>query len=745
MREDATAKRRAIIVGVNASQSPQALPTLKYAEEDARALRDVLTHPETGTFDPADVTLLVGVDANCQNIKRVLRRRARETSETDLLFVYYSGHGLIPSWSRGGEVYLATEDLRIEALEDEPDSGLRMSFLRQDVFDEIRGISLLILDCCFSGEYVSPRSMSVVNSTQREGSHAALLACSSGVSARERDDIRHGEFTHSLLEGLRGAAARFDGEVTLDSLYVWLKQSAGSKPLTDARNWGVHVALTRPRLRLKLPIIPGLPADASGLSQVEVARHHLDAHLPQLHSFLDRLLDSAPIGTNDSGATNARHRLDIVRAALGASAAGLAEVSDDGVRFLRWTDRSSLEASIRQVAELGVTSRERRRQSLATVGLDPEGRVLYCVPLLHSGKEKVQVLVAIHPEADVVAMGEPLAVLVKAFMRPEERWEETIEGLELGLLTSLRSTFGRLPYEVYDRAFTLYRREIQRLVVVFQKVVKLLNQGATGGTHSYEALARVAYSDRNAPGELLDTASIWGDRFIIERDLILAAKAIDAYSRLHLKQGSSHTAQPVSINVAVRSLLSPSYVEVVRESIRSTNLEGAVTLEISEQDPIILPDEIDSIPSPMEAFRRHLIGLMRDLEVGFAVDDFGVGHSSLDRLAMLSLTQIKIDRAVLEHPLALEELRLVVKIAQEALERGGAAARTVVLEGVDAKILASREGGQALTLKQIYDAGIRYIQGYITGDPLTIDLRDPAPDKGSDVGATREEVARWVP
>jgi uncharacterized caspase-like protein len=132
MRQDAAAKRRAVIIGVNSSQSAD-LSLLKYAERDAIELRNVLTDPEIGTFDPADVDLLVGADATSRNIKRMLRKRARETAEDDLLLVYYSGHGYIPGWSRIREVYLVTEDLRTAELQDEPDSGVRMSFIRQDV------------------------------------------------------------------------------------------------------------------------------------------------------------------------------------------------------------------------------------------------------------------------------------------------------------------------------------------------------------------------------------------------------------------------------------------------------------------------------------------------------------------------------------------------------------------------------------------------------------------------------------
>jgi EAL domain-containing protein (putative c-di-GMP-specific phosphodiesterase class I) len=116
-----------------------------------------------------------------------------------------------------------------------------------------------------------------------------------------------------------------------------------------------------------------------------------------------------------------------------------------------------------------------------------------------------------------------------------------------------------------------------------------------------------------------------------------------------------------------------------------------------------------------------------------------VGHSSLHRLASLSLAQIKIDRAILKHPLALEELSLVLKIANSTLQRGGAGRRPVILEGIDEKILTGMEDGPPLRLGDLYDVGIRYIQGYITGPPRTVDLRPLEPE----AEATIRRYWRW--
>jgi hypothetical protein len=219
---------------------------------------------------------------------------------------------------------------------------------------------------------------------------------------------------------------------------------------------------------------------------------------------------------------------------------------------------------------------------------------------------------------------------------------------------------------------------------------------------------------------------------------------VHAYAEAHAAGpfAGDTPAPGLSINVAVRSLLSDGYADALGRALAETGLDdGQVTLEISERDPIKPEPDEQWLPSPMAFFRSRLQELTSRLQVAFAVDDFGVDHASLERIAQLGLTQIKVDRAILSHPHALDELQLVVDIAHDALRRGverrgeasavsatavnrraleraagaGPAARDVVVEGYD--------GHSDVTLAQIYALRIRRIQGYITEQPARPRLR----------------------
>jgi EAL domain-containing protein (putative c-di-GMP-specific phosphodiesterase class I) len=229
---------------------------------------------------------------------------------------------------------------------------------------------------------------------------------------------------------------------------------------------------------------------------------------------------------------------------------------------------------------------------------------------------------------------------------------------------------------------------------------------------------------------MLQIAHTWGDHFVIERDKIILDKALTAYAHAHDDGPWAQDApKPIAVNVSVRSLLDDSYIDMLHELITNLHLDAnAVTLEISEQDAIE-PWAAEQWPeAPHTYFHKRLASLAYRLGVVFAVDDFGSGYASVSRMAELPLTQIKVDRAILHHPQALQELDLVVAVARSAIERGEThAARTVIVEGVDDQ--------SPLTLHQIYSRGIKHIQGYITGERGSPQLRRLSTEARKDIAA----------
>lgn len=720
---------RAVIVGVNECPQDPSIRSLKYAEDDARAIHALLTDPMSGTIDMDDAMLLLGADATTHRVKRALRRAALATQTPDVLLFYFSGHGLIPLWSTTGEAYLSTYDTSETELQNDPDEGIRTGFLRRDIFEEARGTSLLILDCCHAGDYTvrmerqDPRAFRsrtleqafYDSYPQAPGRHSALLSCPRNATARESDEYHHGWFTYEILRGLHGEAIGTNGDVNLDSLAGYLGNSGGNPPVGRLiQAWGGSVLLTRPAL-----------ADISRDEEASDSRkqvplqfmplaHPMDVSVPQLWNLLNGLFMS---GSDITGPHSDSDQCRLDRVCLATQSAGAMLVDCvDQVRPIQWTDPHIAHDAAPAVQQLisRMDARDRHALGYVTTNDGPGSIMVIDLP---RPRRPGKALVLIQPPTGLAAIGEPLAILLSEFQAPEPELAATEANIEFGVLSALRERFGRLPYRLHERAFELYALIMNSLTVVFEPVVELNKDADLVGIVSWEALARESPEKNSAPGRLLDLASRWGTRFVVERDSILASRAIRDYRAAHIASHAREIPKPVSINVSVASILSDDYIKTLRSAIDDAYLgPQKVTLEISEKDAIEPPTGQIWLPNPMQFFLDRLTRIASSLRVHFAVDDFGVGHASLDRLATLTLTQIKIDPAILRHPRGLDELELVTKVANEVFHRGGAPiSRAIVVEGVDRDC--------PIPLSDIYAAGIQFVQGYIVEQAASADLR----------------------
>lgn len=137
-----------------------------------------------------------------------LGRAAHEA--TDILLVYYTGHGVI---DRRGRLHFTVTDsdpdpqrLRWTAVPFEP--------LREEILDSPARIRILILDCCFAGrafEAMSDLSTLVAGQTDIRGTYT-LASCSANESSFAPVTLRNTAFTAALLSAVTPG-------VTLDELY----------------------------------------------------------------------------------------------------------------------------------------------------------------------------------------------------------------------------------------------------------------------------------------------------------------------------------------------------------------------------------------------------------------------------------------------------------------------------------------------------------------------------------------------
>jgi EAL domain-containing protein (putative c-di-GMP-specific phosphodiesterase class I) len=707
-----------VIVGVNRCPRDSTIPDLRHAEADASALKEILTDSTVGSFDPADVDLLLGEDATADAVMAALRTAVLSGKPNDVLLVYFAGHGLVSQWDHGGDPYLVTADFDSADLRLHPDKGLRMRSLRQDVFERFNGASFLVLDCCHAGGFADGHPSvggatslltSLASYESQLTKHTALMACPRDATTREPEELRHGVLTYHLLNALRGEAAGADGWVSFADATNYVKQQQLTPPVgLFARDWGPTTVLTRPsreRDQAGQPL-PDRPPETSILP---------------LSSPLDRVLGTVSLLLDRAFRSSASDylslpRIELVHRVLAADAVAVVRLDASGIHVQKEVGRFLLGGLSALSGHLTPTENRDRHAELGHVQVGPDGRPTLVIRLEHDSNAGVTCLVVVNPDATFAAVGEPLAILLRALVRSNQ---PTPDEAEVETLTELRRVLGRVPLDLYNRCYRTYGRVLRSMVMVFEPVVAIDRTYRNIGVHSYEALARRDGQAVNAPWQMLDAAHTWGDRFIIERDSVLATKAIHSYAMAH-DAGPWHNdpPRPLSINVAVRALLSDAYAGLVREAMEGARIASrVVTLEISERDRIGPAHDESWLPDHDTYFRKRLSELSGRLGVTFAVDDFGVGYASLNRLSTLTPTQIKVDRTILQHPaeLARKELELVVHIASYAMRKGDApVARDVVVEGVD--------DDARITLAEIYRCGIHLVQGHVNEMPASTQL-----------------------
>jgi diguanylate cyclase (GGDEF)-like protein/PAS domain S-box-containing protein len=219
--------------------------------------------------------------------------------------------------------------------------------------------------------------------------------------------------------------------------------------------------------------------------------------------------------------------------------------------------------------------------------------------------------------------------------------------------------------EMYDRemqarAAALRRMEAElrgalsqdRIAVAFQPVVSL----ADGRVRGFEALARLRTADGREvpPGEFIPLAEETGLIGEVGRRVLRTA-----CERMADWQRRYPTAQPrvMSVNLSPRQLADPALPRDVAAVLAETGLApGALRLELTES---VLAGDVDAVAATLGELKR--------VGVSIAIDDFGIGYSSLAYLHRFPLDALKVDRsfvAALGEGPGEEIVRAIVSLAR---------------------------------------------------------------------------------
>lgn len=198
--------RKALIIGIN--DYPTA--PLRGCINDASAFGGIIETNGDGSPN-FDVRLITDIST-----KADLKGHVRElfSGDADTALFYFSGHGYLDDI--GG--YIVTPDFQAN------DEGVSMDEILSIANDSKAKNRVIILDCCHSGAFGSPKNAGN-NTTHIAEGVSILTASKDDESAIEVNG--HGIFTNLLLDALQGGASDLRGHITPGSIYAYIDQALG--------------------------------------------------------------------------------------------------------------------------------------------------------------------------------------------------------------------------------------------------------------------------------------------------------------------------------------------------------------------------------------------------------------------------------------------------------------------------------------------------------------------------------------
>jgi hypothetical protein len=199
--------RKALLIGINNYPGSP----LHGCIADASAVASIIEVNGNGSPN-FDVKLKTDVPTKSE-LKGLIVELFKGDSEITLL--YFSGHGYLNDI--GG--YIVTPDYQPH------DEGVSMDEILHLANESKAKNRVIILDCCHSGAFGSPKNNSGKISHLAEGV-SILTASRDQEAALEVNG--HGVFTNLLLDALQGGAADLQGAITPGSIYAYVDQALGA-------------------------------------------------------------------------------------------------------------------------------------------------------------------------------------------------------------------------------------------------------------------------------------------------------------------------------------------------------------------------------------------------------------------------------------------------------------------------------------------------------------------------------------
>jgi uncharacterized caspase-like protein len=246
----------ALLIGINDYEDRNHISSLGTADQDAKALQklliDALKVPER------NIDLLTSdgtIKPTRANIIEALSRLKKNVKEGDIVYVFFSGHGI----RVGVDDYLLPHDFRGADADTGKDTALQESRF-YEILSQVKARAVILTwDKCRNDPFGKSKGVGGERNTLSEdvekrkgwvvvpanGNGSApqpknappilvkFFACSPGQSAYEWRAQGRGYFSYFFEKGLRGAAADTTGKVTVASLKKYVETEVQAQVMRD--------------------------------------------------------------------------------------------------------------------------------------------------------------------------------------------------------------------------------------------------------------------------------------------------------------------------------------------------------------------------------------------------------------------------------------------------------------------------------------------------------------------------------
>lgn len=218
-------ERFAFIIGIDNYKNINAL---EYAENDAKSIKEILM--KEYDYKEENITMLLGKEANKENILNNYSKFINETCDNDSLLFYYAGHGETYMGIQGNEGFLVPYDGTQE--------NWNTLIGWQEIIEKgnlVRAKHIFyVIDACYSGLALS-RGPAFASSRFLTDilSRPARQVLTAGKGDQKVADAKgpianHSLFTGYFIKGIQGEAAQENGIITANMLMAYVSNKVGN-------------------------------------------------------------------------------------------------------------------------------------------------------------------------------------------------------------------------------------------------------------------------------------------------------------------------------------------------------------------------------------------------------------------------------------------------------------------------------------------------------------------------------------